>query len=177
VFDFVLSVPIYKGLCVLKTNHENTFGRMDLQESNKEFTKCSSLSARHISFLVYLSHCFNCRFYLASNDTGDGRVLWLLRHCKERSWPFEDILCGCHVRLRKLASLVRVAGHSAEIRTDYLPNTHVALPPNTAVEWLAPLIHIPIARAQISGRILTVFSKFSRFTHCIDADSGMLTPK
>ena len=33
---------------------------------------------------------------------------------------------------------MRVAGHSAEIRTGYLPNTRVVLPPNAAVEWLAP---------------------------------------
>jgi hypothetical protein len=86
---------------------------------------------------------------------------------------FEDILCNCQERLRKL--LVRVAGHSAEFRTDYLLNTRVVLPPNAAVEWLAPLIRIPIRHAQISGRISTVLSKVRRFTQCIQADSGMLT--
>ena len=72
---------------------------------------------------------------------------------------------------------MRVAGHSAEIRTDYLPNTRVVLPPNAAVEWLAPLIRIPIPHAQISGRISTILSKVRRFTQCIQADSGMLTSK
>jgi len=53
---------------------------------------------------------------------------------------------------------VGVAGHSAETRTDYLPNTRVVLPSNVAVECLAPLIPIPIPHAQISGRISTVLS-------------------
>ena len=70
---------------------------------------------------------------------------------------------------------MRVAGHSAGIRTDYFPYTLTVLPPNAAVEWLAPLIRIPIPHAQISGRISIVLSKVRRFTHCIQADSGMLT--
>ena len=49
------------------------------------------------------------------------------------------------------------------------------LPPNAAVEWLAPLIRIPIPRAQISVRISAVVAKVSRFTLCIQVDSGMLT--